>query len=253
MLEVKDLVVEVSERRVVNGVSFKVDAGELAVIMGPNGSGKSSLAYAIMGHPQYKVVSGSVIIDGVDYTSRPTHERALAGVFLGFQNPVEIPGVNLYMLLRSVLNKKMGRTDISEYVEGLEKRVRNEAILIGLKEELLERDLNMGFSGGEKKRSEILQARVIRPKYIILDEPDSGLDVDGVRSVADYIKEALLAGSSIILITHYPRVVEYVSPSKVYVMYRGRFVAEGGLELIDKINREGYRWLEAVGVESAGT
>lgn len=244
LLQVEGLVVEVSSKRVVDGVSFTVEPGELIVVMGPNGSGKSSLAYAIMGHPLYRVVSGRIIIDGVDFTGRPTHERALAGLFLGFQNPVEIPGVNIFMLLRSVLNKKMGRHDISEYIEGLEKRIKEEAVLIGLKQELLERDLNLGFSGGERKRSEILQARVLRPKYIILDEPDSGLDVDGVRSVADYIKESLSAGSSVILITHYPRVVEYVSPNRVYVMHNGRFVAEGGLELIDKINREGYKWLE---------
>lgn len=241
MLLVEGLEVEVSGKKVVNGVSFELERGELIIIMGPNGSGKSSLAYAIMGHPRYKVVSGRIVLDGVDITNKPPHERALAGLFLGFQNPVEVPGVSLEMLIKTALGKRVGG-DPSR-IPGLEKRITEEAALVGLKEELVKRDLNVGFSGGEKKRAEILQARILRPKYLILDEPDSGLDIDGVRMIADYIKEVLSAGSSVILISHYPRLSEYLEPSRVYVMVNGRFAAEGGAELIERITSEGYKWL----------
>ncbi|MCY0868372.1 MAG: Fe-S cluster assembly ATPase SufC [Desulfurococcus sp.] len=243
MLEARNLTVEVNGRIVVEDVSFTLSSGEIVVFMGPNGSGKTSLAYALMGHPAYKVVKGSIIIDGEDYTGRPAYERALAGLFLAFQNPVEAPGVTLEILLKSALNKRLGKTDLSESIPGLSSRLRSEAILLGLKEDILARDLNIGFSGGEKKRSEILQARILKPRYLILDEVDSGLDVDGIRLLADYINEVVGGGGGVLLITHSPSLLKLVSPRVVYVIHRGRVVLSGGIEVAEKISAEGYSWL----------
>ncbi|MEM0341855.1 MAG: Fe-S cluster assembly ATPase SufC [Desulfurococcus sp.] len=243
MLETLNLVVEVNNKIVINDVSIKVETGNITALMGPNGSGKTSLVYAIMGHPYYRILKGSILIDGLDYTFKPTHERAIAGLFLVFQNPIELPGVSLESLIRSAVNKRLGKNDLLEHVPGLPERILGEAKLIGLKDELIARDLNIGFSGGERKRSEILQARVLRPKYLILDEPDSGLDVDGVRIIADYIKEVAYSNGGVLLVTHNPTLLSYVEPSIIYVMLDGRIVAEGGLEIADKIAREGYNWL----------
>ncbi|MCD6300947.1 MAG: Fe-S cluster assembly ATPase SufC [Staphylothermus sp.] len=243
MLEIKDLTVKINDKTVLQDIDMTVGKGELTVIMGPNGSGKTSLALTIMGHPAYKVVKGKILLEGEDITDKPTEERALKGLFLVFQDPVEIPGITLLSLLTAALNRRNNKFDLTEPIEGLREKVLTEAKILGLKEELIERELNVGFSGGEKKRSEVLQAKILRPKYIIMDEPDSGLDVDGVRTIADVIREMIAAGSSVILITHYPRVLQYVDPSKVYVLYHGRIVAEGGRELIEKIDREGYSWL----------
>ncbi|ABN69230.1 FeS assembly ATPase SufC [Staphylothermus marinus F1] len=242
-LEIIDLSVNVDSKPVLRDINLRVEKGKLTVIMGPNGSGKTSLAYTIMGHPNYKVVKGKIFLEGEDITNKTPDERANKGLFLVFQNPIEIPGINLLSLLTAVLNKKKGKTDLTEPILDLRKKLVVEARMIGLKEELLERDLNVGFSGGEKKRSELLQVKILRPKYVIMDEPDSGLDVDGVRIVADVIREMLSTGASIILITHYPRVLQYIDPHKVVILYKGRIVAKGGKELVEKIDREGYKWL----------
>lgn len=242
-LEVIDLTVNINGKTVLQDINLRVEKGKLTVIMGPNGSGKTSLAYTIMGHPSYRVVKGKILLEGEDITDKSPDERANKGLFLVFQNPVEIPGVNLVTLLTAVLNKRSGKTDLTEPLPELREKIAIEARMIGLKEDLLERDLNVGFSGGEKKRSEVLQAKILRPKYIIMDEPDSGLDVDGVRIIADVIREMISTGSSVILITHYPRVLQYIDPDKVVVLYRGRIVATGGKELVEKIDKEGYRWL----------
>ncbi len=244
-LQVDNLTVRVDGKTVLRKVSLTAHEGKLLVIMGPNGSGKTSLAYTIMGHPQYKVIEGRIILDGEDITDKPVDYRAMKGLFLVFQNPVEIPGVNVKRLLTAAINKRRGKPDLTDPVLGLTDKLEAEAKIIGLKKELLERDLNVGFSGGEKKRSEILQARILRPRYVIMDEPDSGLDVDGVRTVADIIKELLATGSSVVLITHYPRVLEYVDPDEVIILYNGEIAARGGRELVDKINSMGYKWLEA--------
>ncbi len=243
-LEVVDLVVEVDGgKRVLDGVSLRLGGGELVVVMGPNGSGKTSLAYTIMGHPDYRVVGGRVLLDGEDITDLSPGERGLRGLFLLFQDPVEIPGVTLHSLLTAALNKRMGTGDLTSPVPGLRDKLAALAEIMGLSREHVDRDLYVSWSGGEKKRGELLQARMLRPRYVLMDEPDSGLDVDGVRMVADTIKEFLGSGTGVLLITHYPRVLEYVAPSRVIVLYRGRVVARDGMELVEKINREGYRWL----------
>ncbi len=239
-LKTINLHVSVGDKEILHGINIEVHPGELRVIMGPNGSGKTSLAMALMGHPSYKVTRGRIILDGEDITSLPPHERALRGLFLVFQNPVEIPGVKLEEILKLGIKKRLGGKECPDIRE----RIESEAKMIGLTKEHLERGVNVGFSGGEKKRGEILQAKILRPKYIIMDEPDSGLDVDGIRIVADVIKELVSTGRSVLLITHYPRVLEYVEPNHVYVLYKGRIVAEGGMELVERINREGFKWIE---------
>ncbi|NPA98659.1 MAG: Fe-S cluster assembly ATPase SufC [Crenarchaeota archaeon] len=235
-----DLHVSVGDKEILHGINIEIHPGELRVIMGPNGSGKTSLAMALMGHSSYKVTKGRIILDGEDITSLPPHERALRGLFLVFQNPVEIPGVRLEEILKLSIKKRLGGKECPDIRE----RIESEAKMIGLTKEHLERGVNVGFSGGEKKRGEILQAKILRPKYVIMDEPDSGLDVDGIRIVADVIKELVSTGRSVLLITHYPRVLEYVEPDHVYVLYKGRIVAEGGMELVERINREGFKWIE---------
>ena len=244
MLEVEDLTVKIGDKTVLEDINLTVKEGELTVIMGPNGSGKTSLALTIMGHPAYKIVKGKIILNGEDITNKSTEERALKGLFLVFQNPVEIPGITLYSLITAAYNKRQGKTELTKTMPELQEKIKIEAKLIGLKQELLEREINIGFSGGEKKRSEVLQAKILRPKYIIMDEPDSGLDIDGVRIVADIIKEFIETKRSVILITHYPRVLQYIDPHQVIILYKGRIVAKGGKELVEKIDKQGYQWLE---------
>jgi Fe-S cluster assembly ATP-binding protein len=237
MLEVDNVSVEVNGVTVVRRVSLRVRRGEIVVLMGPNGSGKTSLAYAIMGHPSYRVVEGRILLEGEDVTKLPPHEKARRGLFLFFQNPVEVRGVSLLDLIKAVF--EAGGVSGA----GVEKLVLETADKVGLKKTLLTRGLNEGFSGGEKKRSELLQAILLKPKCLIMDEPDSGLDVEGVRLLADFIRERAGEGACILLITHYPNLLNYVTPSKVLVLVKGVVKAEGGMELVEKISREGYNGL----------
>ncbi|MCI4462304.1 MAG: Fe-S cluster assembly ATPase SufC [Thermogladius sp.] len=237
MLEVDNVSVEVNGVTVVRGVSFRIKRGEIVVLMGPNGSGKTSLAYAIMGHPFYKVVEGRVLLEGEDVTKLPPNEKARRGLFLFFQNPVEVRGVSLLDLAKAVFEAR-GLPG-----SGVEKLVLETAEKVGLKKTLLTRGLNEGFSGGEKKRSELLQAMLLKPRCLIMDEPDSGLDVEGVRLLADFIRERAGEGACFLLITHYPNLLNYVTPSKVLVLAKGVVKAEGGIELVEKISREGYNGL----------
>lgn len=243
MLTVENITVEAAGKIVVRDVSLTIEPGKLVAVMGPNGSGKSSLFLAVMGHPSYKIVSGRVLLDGEDVTAKPPHEKALKGLFYAFQHPVEIPGVTLEALIRSALNKQRGVKPISEPIPGLSQRLETEAVLVGLTREHLTRDLNVGFSGGEKKRSEILQAKLLRPRIIVLDEPDSGLDIDGVKMVADYVNDLRNQGVGVAVISHNPRIFEYATPDAVYVINKGSLAHRGGPEIIEKIQREGFRWL----------
>ncbi|WP_440059528.1 Fe-S cluster assembly ATPase SufC [Thermogladius sp. 4427co] len=237
MLELSKVSVEVAGKVIVRDVSFRIGRGELFALMGPNGSGKTTLAYAIMGHPGYRVVEGRVVFENTDITKTPPYERARMGIFLFFQNPVEVRGVSLRDLARHL--SRLAGGGVGNIDSVLEEEAKN----IGLRRELLDRGLNEGFSGGEKKRSELLQSILLKPKCLILDEPDSGMDVEGVRLLTDYIRKSLDEGKCILLVTHYPALLNEIEPTRVLVLNKGRIVAEGGVELAEKIAREGYSWL----------
>ncbi|HDI11319.1 MAG TPA: Fe-S cluster assembly ATPase SufC [Candidatus Acetothermia bacterium] len=232
-LEVVDLVVSVEGKRILEGVSFALEEGRIHVLMGPNGSGKSTLAFTIAGHPDYVVESGRILLAGEDITALPAYERARRGLFLGFQYPPEVEGVKLREFLR--LAAAHCQEPFCEF-----QKIFQESLVYFRMEELGNRELNVGFSGGEKKRAELLQMRVLRPRVALLDEPDSGVDVDGLRLIAAGIEEAARSGTAVLLITHYPRILEHLPPAKVFVLDGGRIVREGGPELAREIERTGY-------------
>ena len=245
MLEVKDLSVGIKADRIKNilyNVSLTVEPGEVHAIMGPNGSGKTSLLYSIMGHPRYVILKGQVLLDGEDITGLPPEERSLKGLMLSFQHPVEVEGVRLSTLLIAAWNKRRGEADLLKIGDARMLRdMRQLASRVGLKPEFLRRDVNVGFSGGERKRSELFQALFLRPKYMLLDEPDTGLDIDGVKLIAENISRIAEDGVGILLVTHYARILNYVRPDKVSVIVNGRIVDTGGPELAERIDREGYK------------
>ncbi len=238
ILEIKDLSAEVEQRSVLKGLSLKVGAGEMHVIMGPNGSGKTTLAKAIMGHPNTKITNGEILVDGNRINDMPVNERAKLGIFLEFQTPVEIEGLGIVGFLNSARGA-LGKEKIT-YKEFMTEIKQNSESL-RLREDLVGRSLNYGFSGGEKKKMEILQMSVLKPKLAILDEPDSGLDIDAVRVVAENINEfRKKTGASILLITHYSRILNYMDPQFIHVMTDGRIARSGGKEIIADIEKEGY-------------
>ncbi|WP_308249878.1 Fe-S cluster assembly ATPase SufC [Sphaerisporangium fuscum] len=237
-LEIRDLHVAVEDKEILRGVNLTVRAGETHALMGPNGSGKSTLAYAIAGHPKYTVTSGTVTLDGEDVLSMSVDERARAGLFLAMQYPVEVPGVSVSNFLRSAVTAVRGeapklRVFTKELKEGMD--------ALAIDSAFAQRNLNEGFSGGEKKRHEILQLELLKPKVAILDETDSGLDVDALRVVSEGVNRFSASGETgILLITHYTRILRYVKPDFVHVFAGGRIVEEGGPELADKLEAEGY-------------
>lgn len=237
-LKVENLHVSVEGKEVIRGVDLTIKSGEVHVLMGPNGSGKTTLSLAIMGHPKYKITEGRILLDGEDITNLETYEKARRGIFLAFQNPIEISGVKLSTLLTLEVNKVVGSSVKPEETIAL---VRNVARSVGLSDSFLNRNVFEGFSGGEKKRTEIAQMLLLRPKIALLDEPDSGVDVDGLKVISDAIKKLLDENKTgFLIITHYRRILEYVKPDYVHVMYKGKIVASGGEELSAKIDREGY-------------
>ncbi len=242
-LKVENLTVSIENKVVLRDVSFELQRGEILSIMGPNGSGKTSLALTIMGHPRYRVISGRILIDEEDITNLPPDERSLRGLFLAFQNPVEVRGIRLSTLIFSALNKRRGEKNLlksdPQIIPLLMKNLRD----VGLSNEHLQREVNLGFSGGEKKRSELLQALMLKPKFLILDEPDSGLDVDGIKITAEKIKELASQGTGIIIITHYARLLKYLSPREIIVIRDGKIVTRGGSELSYLIEEKGYEAL----------
>ncbi len=238
ILRVEDLHVEVEGKEILRGINLEVKSGEVHALMGPNGSGKTSLSLALMGHPKYKITKGRILLDGEDITNLETSERAKKGLFLAFQNPIEISGVRLSTLLVTEYNKVGGTSSSALEVIGKIKSLSKE---VGLADSLLNRGIFEGFSGGEKKRVEILQMLLLKPKIAILDEPDSGVDVDGLRTISYFInklKDEINVGY--LIITHYRRILDYVKADKVHVLYRGKIIAEGGMELAKLIDEKGY-------------
>jgi Fe-S cluster assembly ATP-binding protein len=242
MLEIQNLQASVADKPILNGVSLSVPAGEVHAIMGPNGSGKSTLAYVLSGRPGYEVTGGSASFDGQDLLSLEPHERAAAGLFLGFQYPVEIPGISYLQFLRESLNSQRrarGEAELSggEFI----KLAKSQAALLGMDAEMLKRPVNVGFSGGEKKRAEMVQMGIMSPKFAVLDETDSGLDIDALKAVGAGINRIMRASDKgVLLITHYQRLLDYVEPDRVHVLRGGRIERSGGPELAQELEREGY-------------
>ena len=242
MLKIENLHATVAGKPILNGLTLTVPTGEIHAIMGPNGAGKSTLAYVLGGRPGYEVTDGSVTFDGRDLFAMEPHERAAAGMFLGFQYPVESPGVSYLQFLREALNsqrRSRGEKDLTggEFI----RLSKDKAALLGMDPEMLKRPVNVGFSGGEKKRAEMVQLGIMDPKIAILDETDSGLDIDALKAVGAGINSIMRdPAKSVLLITHYQRLLDYVTPDKVHVLSRGRIVRSGGPELAHELEREGY-------------
>ena len=241
LLEIKDLHAGFEGTEIVNGVSLTVNKGEIHAIMGPNGSGKSTLAKVLVGHPSYEVTQGSITYNGKNLLEMDAEDRALAGVFMGFQYPVEIPGVNNAEFLRMAYNAKLvhkGEEEVDplDFDEILDEKMK----LVGMDKKYKDRFLNEGFSGGEKKKNEILQMAVLEPKLTILDETDSGLDIDAMKVVAEGINKLTHENNALILITHYQRLLNYIEPQFVHVFSGGKIVKSGGKELAHQLEEQGY-------------
>ena len=242
MLEVKNLTVSVEGNTILDGLDLTVRDGEIAAIMGPNGTGKSTLAYVIAGKEDYEIESGSILVDGEDILEKSPDERAAAGVFLAFQYPVEIPGVGTMTFLRAALNaqrRSRGEDELS--TPAFMKKVNEAGAMLEIRKDFMKRALNVGFSGGEKKRMDILQMALLEPRVAILDETDSGLDIDAIRIVAEGVNKLRASHRSFLLITHYQRLLNYIVPDTVHVMSGGRIVRTGGKELALELEKSGYR------------
>jgi len=249
VLEIKDLHVAIGEKEILKGVNLKTGPGEVHAIMGPNGSGKSTLAYTLLGHPKYKVTSGDILLDGESILKLTADQRAKKGLFLGFQYPTEVSGVGFSHFLRTsynALSKALQGEDREVFitVREFQKYLKDNLQQVGLKDEFLSRYLNEGFSGGEKKRSEVLQMAVLKPKVSILDEPDSGLDIDAVQSVAQAISEVSTKDATVILITHYARILKFLKKLDfVHVFALGKVLKSGNASLADELEKKGYEWV----------
>lgn len=246
MLEIKNLHVKAEEEgtEILKGVNLTVNKGEIHAIMGPNGSGKSTLSKAVAGHPAYEITEGDILFEGESILDLEPDERAQLGIFMAFQYPVEVPGVTNSTLMRQAYNtvaEKLGREELDPIQ--FEDYARERLELIDMKEAFLERSVNAGFSGGEKKRNEIFQMAVLRPRLSLLDETDSGLDIDALKIVANGVNELSTGENAVVLITHYQRILDYVVPDHVHVMLDGKIVKSGDKELAVKLEEKGYDWL----------
>ncbi|MCB0471787.1 MAG: Fe-S cluster assembly ATPase SufC [Flavobacteriaceae bacterium] len=245
MLEVKNLHAAIDDKEILKGIDLKVNAGEIHAIMGPNGSGKSTLSSVIAGKEEYEVTDGSVLLDGEDLDDLAPEERAHRGIFLSFQYPVEIPGVTVTNFIKTAINetrKAKGLEEISS--KDMLAKIKSTADLLEIDRKFLSRSLNEGFSGGEKKRNEIFQMAMLEPKLAILDETDSGLDIDALKIVANGVNKFRNKDNAVIVITHYQRLLEYIVPDFVHVLYNGKIVKSGGKELANELEEKGYDWLK---------
>ncbi|MDX2506895.1 MAG: Fe-S cluster assembly ATPase SufC [Gammaproteobacteria bacterium] len=246
MLKISNLNVSVENKQILKGIDLEVKAGEVHAIMGPNGSGKSTLANVLAGRDGYQLNEGSVLYSGNNLLSMPIEQRAREGVFIAFQYPVEIPGVNMVYFIKAAVNAKRKYQGMPEYdAIDFMQIVKEKAELVKMDEKLLSRAVNEGFSGGEKKRNEIFQMSLLEPQLIILDETDSGLDIDALKVVADGVNTQRSAVNAIIVITHYQRLLDYIVPDYVHVLNDGRIVKSGGKSLALELENKGYGWLEA--------
>ncbi|MCL5804770.1 MAG: Fe-S cluster assembly ATPase SufC [Candidatus Thermoplasmatota archaeon] len=242
-LEVKNLAASVNGKQILKDVSFTINGGEIHALMGPNGAGKSTLGYVLIGHPNYEVLHGSIKIDGVELADKLPEERARAGLFLAYQTPVAVQGVKLSTFLRLAYNQLHPDEKIKiQDFHALLKKYMNE---VGLDETFISRSVNEGFSGGERKRVEILQMMILRPKFVVLDEIDSGLDVDALKMVADEIRKFYSKDVGFLIITHYQRILKNVEPQFVHVLVDGKIAKEGGNDISLKIEEEGYDWIRS--------
>lgn len=242
-LEIKDLHVSIEDKEILKGVNLTINTGEVHAIMGPNGTGKSTLSSAIMGHPSYEVTQGEVLLDGVNILELEVDERAKAGLFLAMQYPSEITGVTNADFMRSAINAKREEgqeINLMQFIKKLDKQMD----FLDIDKDMAQRYLNEGFSGGEKKRNEILQLMMLEPKFAILDEIDSGLDIDALKVVSKGINEMRGKDFGALMITHYQRLLNYITPDKVHVMYGGKVVKSGGPELAKRLEEEGYEWVK---------
>ena len=253
MLDIKNLQVTAEGKDILKGIDLSVNAGEVHAIMGPNGSGKSTLAKILAGHPAYEVTEGEVLFEGRNLLELAPDERAREGVFLAFQYPVEVPGVSNAQFLRLAYNEKrkhLGEEELDplEFKDLLAERAK----VVEMDAGLMSRSVNEGFSGGEKKRNEILQMAVLEPKLAVLDETDSGLDIDALRVVSEGVNKLSTPENAVVLVTHYQRLLNYIVPDRVHVLYKGRIVRSGGKELALELEEKGYDWIrEEAGRQSA--
>jgi len=244
-LEIKDLHVSVEGKQILKGLDLSVSKGEVHAVMGPNGSGKSTLAYSIMGHPKYKIDKGDIIFNGESILKKSPDLRSQLGLFLAFQYPVSVSGLKLFNFLRAAYNSTHSTDKSKPTITILEFRdiLKNKLEELNIDQSFAQRYLNEGFSGGEKKRCEILQMSLLQPKIAIMDETDSGLDIDALKVVSDAISKLSSANLGILLITHYQRILQYVNPDRVHVMMDGRIVESGSSDLAEKLEKQGYDWI----------
>ncbi|MEY2970746.1 MAG: Fe-S cluster assembly ATPase SufC [Bacteroidota bacterium] len=246
MLKIKDLQAQIEDNQILKGINLEINAGEVHAIMGPNGSGKSTLSSVVAGRDEYEVIGGTIDFEGEDLLDLAPEERAHKGIFLSFQYPVEIPGVTVSNFIKTAINEsRKGRGEEPMEAREMLAKMREKSALLEMDKSYLSRSLNEGFSGGEKKRNEIFQMAMLEPKLAILDETDSGLDIDALRIVANGVNKLRSKDNAVIVITHYQRLLDYIKPDFVHVLYKGRIVKSGGPELALELEERGYDWIKA--------
>jgi Fe-S cluster assembly ATP-binding protein len=246
MLKIKDLKAQVEDNQILKGINLEINAGEVHAIMGPNGSGKSTLSSVIAGREDYEVTDGAIDFDGENLLDLDPEERAHKGIFLSFQYPVEIPGVTVSNFIKTAINEsRKGRDQEPMEAREMLAKMREKSALLEMDKSYLSRSLNEGFSGGEKKRNEIFQMAMLEPKLAILDETDSGLDIDALRIVANGVNKLRSKDNAVVIITHYQRLLDYIKPDYVHVLYQGKIVKSGGPELAHELEERGYDWIKA--------